>query len=326
MGALVIISMVMVFAAVVLAFQGAFLLVATRREAEEERLRHRLGLRTHAEEEAQAAQEEADAVSDIIRDEGVDAALAFLGEYGERMQLVIRASNSELTVTKLFSNMVVTGVGVSVALFFVVGPPSIFALPVGMYVPFAILKSKAEKRAGSLLSQMPDALEMMSRAMQTGTGLSETFRLASEEMPEPLNMEFGRVYEEVRFGKDWRVVMEALVERNPTIFDLRLFVSTLLLQRDTGGNMIETLSNIAKTIRGRYVFDAKVRAMTSEARTAGFVLAGMPLAVIGMIIFASPDYLTPLWTTTIGQMVILLCICMYSFGLYMMQITAQVEV
>jgi tight adherence protein B len=323
---LVIITMVMVFASIVLAFQGMFLWVAMRREAEDERLRHRLGLRTHAEEEADAAQEEADAVSDIIREEGVDTALAFLGEYGERMHLVIRASNSELTVTKLFTNMVLTGVGVSAALFFLVGPPAIFAIPIGMYVPYGILKGKADQRASSLLSQMPDALEMMSRAMQTGTGLSETFRLASEEMPEPLNMEFGRVYEEVRFGKDWRIVMDALVDRNPTIFDLRLFVSTLLLQRDTGGNMIETLSNIAKTIRGRYVFDAKVRAMTSEARTAGFVLAGMPLAVIGMIIFASPDYLTPLYTTTIGQMFILLCMCMYGFGLYMMQITAQVEV
>jgi len=326
MGALIIISMVLVFASVVLGFQGIFMYISARKDEQDEHLRHRLGLRTQAEEEAYAAEEEANAGADLTREQAVDAAMAFLGEYGERMAIVIRAANSDLTVSKLVGNMVVTGIGVGIALAFVVGPPAIFLMPVGAMVPYWVLKGKADQRAKALLSQMPDTLEMMSRAMQTGTGLSETFRLASEEMPEPINLEFGRVYEEVRFGKDWRIVLDALVERNPTIFDLRLFVSTLLLQRDTGGNMIETLANIAKTIRNRYVFDDKVRAMTSEARTAGMVLAGMPLCVIGLIAFASPDYLTPLWTTTLGQMTILLSICMYGAGLYMMQITAQVEV
>ena len=83
---------------------------------------------------------------------------------------------------------------------------------------------------------------------------------------------------------------------------------------------------ISATIRSRYVFDAKVAAMTAEARTSGFVLAGMPLGVIMLIIVASPDYLAPLIYTSPGNAVVLLCVCMYGFGLYMMKLSSQVQV
>jgi tight adherence protein B len=145
-------------------------------------------------------------------------------------------------------------------------------------------------------------------------------------MPEPLAFEFGRVFEEVRFGKEWRDALNALIDRNPTVFDLRLFVSSVLLQRETGGNMIETLANIANTIRSRYVFDAKVAAMTAEARTSGFVLAGMPAGVILMIVLANAEYLDPLIYDPLGNAIVMLCVCMYGFGLYIMKIASQVEV
>lgn len=318
----VIVVMALVFAALVLGFQGIFLWVAWKREEQDSKIRRRLGVELM---DAGAANPEEEAVAQIIREQAVDAAAAALGEYGERIETLIRAANAEMTVSKFITQAALMGLVIGFGLTFVVGPAGLLAVPLGAYVPFLLLQRQADARATSLLTQMPDALENMSRAMQTGTGLSEAFRIASEEMPEPISVEFGRIYEEVRFGKDWREVLNGLVERNPTIFDLRLFVSTLLLQRDTGGNMIETLASIAKTIRNRYVFDAKVKAMTSEARASGFVLGGMPVAVVALILVSSPDYLEPLWTSTLGNMFIMLALVWYLIGIYMMRLLSQVE-
>ena len=86
----------------------------------------------------------------------------------------------------------------------------------------------------------------MARALQAGVGLNDAFRLVAEEMPMPIAGEFGRVFEEVRFGRDYREAFEKMLDRNPGVFDLRLFVSSILLQRETGGNLIEILENIAE--------------------------------------------------------------------------------
>jgi tight adherence protein B len=274
---------------------------------------------------SQLEQIEEEAVASIIRDQAADAVSGYLGEYGERMQTMISAAGSDLTVSALATQMAIGAFVVGLLMLFVAGIPGVLLAPVGAFLPYMLVQRQAQERAASLLTQMPDALELMARTMQTGTGLSEAFKLVSEEMPEPIAVEFGRVYEEIRFGKEWRTTLNDLVDRNPTIFDLRLFVSTMLLQRDTGGNMIETLSSISKTIRNRYVFDAKVRAMTSEARASGLVLALMPLGVIGLLVVASPDYISPMYSTSLGQAAVLFSACLYGFGLYMMKIASQVE-
>lgn len=322
----VIVAVICGMAAAALGLQGLMLWISQRQEDKENALRRRLGLPVEADLIAAAAAGEDDSVASIIRDKGVDAGSQFLGEYGERLQVLIRASGAEKQPVDVVREMGIYAFIVAAIMLYLVGVPGILFAPLGAYISYSKLRSAADKRAAALLSQLPDALEMMSRAMQTGTGLSEAFRLASEEMDEPVALEFGRIYEQVRLGKEWREALGELVERNPTLFDLRLFVSTLLLQKDTGGNMIETLSTIAKTIRNRYVFDAKVKAMTSEARASGFVLAAMPLGVIALIVVASPAYMKPLIYTPVGHVVLMLAACMYGFGLYMMKNVAQVEV
>ena len=117
-----------------------------------------------------------------------------------------------------------------------------------------------------------------------------------------------------------------MLERNPGVFDMRIFVSSVMLQRDTGGNLIEILENIAETIRSRFLFDAKVKAMTSEARFSAMILGSLPLCVVCMLIFMNPDYLEPLWTTSIGNGVIAVCFTMYALGILIMRDMSTVEV
>jgi tight adherence protein B len=150
--------------------------------------------------------------------------------------------------------------------------------------------------------------------------------MVQEEMPMPIAAEFGRVQEEVRYGRDYREAFEKMLQRNPGAFDLRIFVSSVMLQRDTGGNLIEILENISDTIRNRFLFDAKVRAMTSEARFSALILGSLPIGVVCILIFANREYLEPLRETTAGNIVVLVCITMYTLGVLIMRDMSKVEV
>lgn len=313
--------LVMVFATVGLGAYGLVQLDAAGREARDERVARRLGTSSVQE----AAEED---VATLLRANSADAANEVLGAYAEKLSELIAAADAQstMTVRRLLFQCGAFGTLFALGGILIGGIMGAILFPVGFQIPQVLLRRQATKRASTLLSQMPDALEMMSRSMQTGSGLVDTFKLVKEEMVDPISSEFGRIAEEVKLGRDWRYAMEGLVQRNPTIFELRLFVSTLLLQRETGGNMIETLSNIAKTIRNRYVFDAKVKAMTSEARTSGYVLAGMPLGVIALIVVANAEYLAPIFTTSIGNMILISCSTMYVVGVYAMNVVSEVEV
>ena len=128
----------------------------------------------------------------------------------------------------------------------------------------------------------------------------------------PLAAEFGRVFEEVRFGREYREAFP-VCSIEITIFELRIFVSSVLLQRETGGNLIEIQLHLV-TVRNRFVFDAKVRAMTSEAKFSAFILGGLPIGVAILLIVTNPVYLAPLFSDPLGHMFLLIFVSMYSIG------------
>lgn len=196
---------------------------------------------------------------------------------------------------------------------------------VGAFVPLMILSQQAEARMNKLTEQLPDGLDLLARSLQAGHGMGESMRLVAEEMPEPLASEFGRVFEEQNLGRDTRECFQNLCRRNPRSFDLRIFVSSVLLQRDTGGNIVEILQSIANTIRGRFVFQGKVTALTSEARFTAFVLGGLPFAIGTLITIFSPSYIRPLFTDPFGHLLLLVGGAMFSLGVFIMRELAQVD-
>ena len=141
----------------------------------------------------------------------------------------------------------------------------------------------------------------------------------------PIAMEFGRVYEEHNLGRDLRDALYNLIRRNPQNFDLRIFVSSTLLQRDTGGNMIEILQNISKTIRDRFIFRGKVKALTAEARFSAYILGGLPFVVTAAIVALRPDYLDPLLEDPLGHFFLGLVACLFFTGVFVMRKVSQVE-
>lgn len=300
---------VLVFVAVLLFGQFVYWNAQSRREEEAKELSRRLG---------------------TVADRTLTPLLRFQRNEREGMAAaldeMIRRAGSPYTVETLYTRMAVAGaVGAVIGLALTKSPLGLI-LAGAAYLPVISLRSEAEKRARRITEQLPEGLDLICRSLQAGHGISEAIRLVAEEMDLPLAQEFGRVYEENNLGRDFRECMENLNARNPGNFDLQIFVSSVLLQRDTGGNLVEILQSIAGTIRSRFVFEGKLRALTSEATFTGYVLGGLPFFTILVLAFMAPQYLTPLATDNLGHLFIVYAVVSFGLGVFFMSEVAKVEV
>lgn len=193
-------------------------------------------------------------------------------------------------------------------------------------LPIFQLRRLTAQRMEALTEQLPEALDLMARSLRAGHGVSESMRMVATEMTPPVSVEFGRVYEEHNLGVEFRESMDHLVERNRANFDLRIFVSSVLLQRDTGGNLIEILEQIAATIRQRFVFYGKVRTLTAESRISAIILGSIPFFVAVAIAILRPSYLTPLYTDPWGIIVSICGALWFCLGIYVLYKLTQIEV
>ncbi len=240
--------------------------------------------------------------------------------------LLLRQAGSPYPMSTLVARIVGVATGFAVLGIIVTRSPFGVLLAVGGVLPVVLLRQQGAERARKLTEQLPDGLDLVSRSLQAGHGIGEAFRLVAEEAPLPLAQEFGRVYEENNLGRDFRECLQNLNRRNPRNFDFQIFVSAVLLQRDTGGNLVEILQSISNTIRARFTFQGKVRALTSEARLTALILCGLPFFVTTGIAYVSPDYLKPLVSDPLGIGMLLYAITSFCFGVFVMSEVSKVEV
>ena len=238
----------------------------------------------------------------------------------------MRQAGAPFPVTTLYTRMAGAGVVGVLALAVALKSPICLVGVVLAYIPLMLVKGQAETRSRKLTEQLPEGLDLLARSLQAGHGLSEAIRGVAEESPIPLAQEFGRVYEENNLGRDFRECLQNLNRRNPGSFDLQIFVSSVLLQRDTGGNLVEILQNISHTIRARFVFHGKVRALTSEARFTAYILGGLPIFVVSVLVFLQPKYLRPLLTDPLGNMLLVFIFIWFSMGVFIMRELSKVEI
>jgi tight adherence protein B len=313
-GALGFVVIAVVAVIVLAAGQGIYSLLLSRQDRDADRLQRRLGNMEQEEDES------------LFREAARDAAAVALGGFGRHFKDILTESESSLTVSALLARMAGLAVVVGLAMVFLVGPPAVIVGPLVSLLPYGYYRFHANKRNNRMLEQLPDALDLMARSLQAGLGLSDAIKMAAEEMPSPLSHEFARVFEEVRFGRDYRDALGSMLERNPRVFELRMFVSSILLQRETGGNLIEILTTIANTIRNRFLFRAKVRALTSEAKFFAMIFGGLPLVVGTLITVVNPGYLSVLITDPLGNIFLGYFICSYSLGTFIMYNLSNVKV
>lgn len=230
------------------------------------------------------------------------------------------------TVARLY--FISAGVALAVlafALLIRLGPGSVLVAIAMGSAPLLYLVIAADRRSRLLSEQLPEALDAMARSLRAGHAISYAFQVVANEMPPPISIEFGRAFEEQRLGMSADATVRQIAARAPTNGDLQIFAVSINIQRDTGGNLAEILENIATTIRERFKFKGKLRALTAEARGSTVVLALLPILVAGLISVLNPKYLAPLTSSSQGRGILLYAVVSWIVGLAWLKKMSNVE-
>jgi tight adherence protein B len=167
-------------------------------------------------------------------------------------------------------------------------------------VPIFYVAWARKKRLAQFLEQLPDALDLITRALRAGHAFTSSLQTVASEMPDPVSKEFRRTFEENNLGMSLKASLEHLTERVP-LLELKLCVTAILIQRETGGNLAEILENIADVIRERFKILGQVKVYTAQGRMTGWVIGSIPFVLALYIHAVNPDYLKLLFTHRLGQ-------------------------
>jgi tight adherence protein B len=193
-------------------------------------------------------------------------------------------------------------------------------------IPAVLLMASRDRRSRRMSEQLPEAIDMMSRSLRAGHALSSAFELVANEMPEPVSVEFGRAFEAQRLGIPVDQAIVQMSERVPANGDLKIFGVSIVIQRETGGNLAEILGQLAETIRARFRFHGKLRSLTAEGRASAVVVGAMPFLVALALRFLNPEYLVPLVSTSMGRMILAGACVSWAFGMLWLHRMTQLDV
>jgi tight adherence protein B len=205
---------------------------------------------------------------------------------------------------------------------------SILNLPVGAVVvaavvgafglPRWVLNKMTQRRQQKFLSQLANAIDVVVRGVKSGLPLNDCLQVISRESPEPLAGEFRNIVEQQRLGVSLADGLERMCERMP-LSEVRFLTIVIAIQQQAGGNLSEALANLSSVLRDRFMLAMKVKALSAEAKASALVLASLPPGVMTMVYLSSPDYITPLFTTTPGRFMIALGAVWMMMGVLIMR-------
>ncbi len=219
-----------------------------------------------------------------------------------RINSKIRHAGRKDTVKKIITMSLVVGAGAGF-LVYTLSQSALYALAAGvicLFFPYYRLCLLAKRRLNLFEAQLPEALNVMSRALKVGHPFNETLKFVSEEMDDPLAEEFGRVFSDMNFGMPSKVAFNAVLERVPSV-SLQTLITAVLIQQESGGALAEILEKVADVLRGRFKLQRKLRSLSAEGRMSAWVLTSIPFALAGLLMVVSPDYLPVLLTDPLGQ-------------------------
>ncbi|HEX5258077.1 MAG TPA: type II secretion system F family protein [Sphingomicrobium sp.] len=187
---------------------------------------------------------------------------------------------------------------VSVGLIFR-GAPIILSLLLGLFFgiggPHFVIGKMIKRRIVKFNSNFPDAIELMVRGLRSGLPITETLGIVASEIPGPVGVEFRMVADKMKIGRTMEAALQDTAERIGTP-EFQFFVITLAIQRETGGNLAETLSNLADVLRKRAQMKLKIRAMSSESKASAYIVGALPFIVFGLVYMINPHYMGGFFT------------------------------
>ena len=191
--------------------------------------------------------------------------------------------------------------------------------------PFFYLFHKRKKRMEKFERQLPEALELVSRALKAGHALTGGLRMVAEEFGDPVGAEFGKTLDEINFGVG---VPEALTNMTQRVDcdDLKFFAVSVIIQRETGGNLAEILENLSHLMRERFKFQGRVRTLAAEGKLSGIVLVAVPFFIAGVFSLTRPEYIGILFSDAIGRVLVAVALVMMGCGIYVMKKMVSLKV
>ncbi len=195
-----------------------------------------------------------------------------------------------------------TCVAIAIALFavmllrdFSLLPALFVSLAAGFGLPHYVVGRMIQRRVDKFNTNFPDALDLLVRGLRSGLPVSETMNVVASEVPGPVGEEFKMINERIKIGKSMDAALQETGDRLGTT-EFRFFCITLAIQRETGGNLAETLANLGSVLRQRAQMKLKIRAMSSESKASAYIIGALPFLVFGMICWINYEYMTPFFT------------------------------
>ena len=173
------------------------------------------------------------------------------------------------------------------------------AAPLFGAIPYLLVRHARTKRLELFEEQFPESIELIARALRAGHAFPTGLQMVADEIPKPVGAEFKLVYDQQAFGMSINEALKGLAERVP-ILDAKFFVTAVLTQRETGGNLSEVLDNLANVIRERFKVKRQVRVVTAHGRITGWILAALPPALALILCFVSPQHMKTMVTDPLG--------------------------
>jgi tight adherence protein B len=244
-----------------------------------------------------------------------------------KIKLMIEQADLQLTVSRLFLFSGLAGILAFLATAMITPMLGLHLIVGGTAacVPFLHVLYKRKKRLNRFLADLPDALELMSRALAAGHAFTECLKMISEEMAEPISMEFRRTYEEHNLGLSSKLALENLATRIP-LLDLRICLTAVQIQRETGGNLGEILEKVAYTIRDRFRIQEDLKTLTSQSRISAWILCAMPMLIALTTTLLNPDYMSVFWRDPRGNKLVAIAIAMQVVGMLMVRKIINIKV
>ena len=227
-----------------------------------------------------------------------------------------------LVLGSVLAAVVCYSLGRAFALSPIITPLLGFIAAIAPYLYLVVMKSRRRRKFSTLL---PDAMDLISRALRAGHSLTAALDLVAQEIPDPVGPEFRRIFEEQNLGLPLRDALLNLTERVP-IPDVQFLVASMLIQRETGGNLVEVLDKTAALLRDRMRLQGQIRVHTAQGRLTGWILCLLPIASFFALSLVNPNYMKTLTSDSLGQILMVVGACLMMLGMLVIRKIVNVKV
>jgi tight adherence protein B len=256
----------------------------------------------------------------------LDRLLRHRSDVAGPIQRLLEESGLNITVGAFVLTVVVAGLAGAMAVWLLSGLlfAAVGAGIVTAILPVLYVRRKRTVRLQTFEEQFPEAIDLISRALRAGHALTTGLGMVADEIPAPVGTEFRRLYDEQNFGMSLPDAMRAMARRVP-VLDARFFVTAVLTQRESGGNLSEVLDNLASVMRERFKLKRQIRVISAHGRISAWVLAGLPPALAAILFLLSPNFMRILWDDPLGVRLILIAVTLQITGTIIISRMVRIE-